>query len=145
MVSRCADIVSCNFQLFLTLQSVVEKVTYKPSNEFPGKTIAYRSAWIDSELYGFAPALRAFGVERFKKNCNKTVISPLLPLTSLNLNLSFQILGFNHVLQSMYPSAFLPQKDITLSAAKIKEATKSVSEHVKAQAEQIYQAYSVKN
>lgn len=105
----------------------MEKVVYQPSQETPGKTIAYRSAWVDSQLYGFATAMRAFGVDRFRKNCHKTV------------------LGFNHVLASMFPSAFLPHKDVTLSAAKIKEATKTVSEHVKAQAEQIYQAYSVKN
>jgi hypothetical protein len=51
----------------------VEKVTYIGLLEQPGKTIALRSAWIDSQVFGFATAIRAFGVERFKKNCNKTV------------------------------------------------------------------------
>jgi len=112
---------------FSKIMSVQEKVIYRPSIDAPGKTVAYRSAWIDSQVYGFATAIRAFGVDRFRKNCNKTV------------------LGFNHVLSNLFSAPFLPQKDITLSAAKIKEATKTVSEHVKAQAEQIYQAYSVKN
>lgn len=43
------------------------------SEEHPGKTIAIRSAWIDSQVFGFSRAIRAFGVERFKKNCNKMV------------------------------------------------------------------------
>lgn len=35
--------------------------------------------------------------------------------------------------------------NIISKATKIKEAAKTASDHVKAQAEQIYQAYSVKN
>lgn len=54
-------------------QSVVEKVVYTPSIEHPGQTVAVRSAWIDSQVFGFSRAIRAFGVERFKKNCNKMV------------------------------------------------------------------------
>lgn len=51
----------------------MEKVVYKISDESPDKTIAIRSAWIDSQVFGFSRAIRAFGVERFKKNCNKMV------------------------------------------------------------------------
>lgn len=58
---------------FNKIMSVVEKVTYKPSSEHPNKTVATRSAWIDSQLFGFATAIRAFGVERFRKNCTKAV------------------------------------------------------------------------
>lgn len=54
-------------------QSVTEKVVYKAETQ--GKTVAYRSAWIDSQVFGFATAIRAFGCDRFKKNCNKTVSS----------------------------------------------------------------------
>lgn len=54
-------------------QSVVEKVVYTTSAEHPGQTVAVRSAWIDSQVFGFSRAIRAFGVERFKKNCNKMV------------------------------------------------------------------------
>lgn len=94
----------------------------------PGRTVASRSAWIDSQVYGFATAIKAFGLDRFRKNCNKT------------------ILGFNFVLQNLFPTSLMMQhKDATLTANKIKEAAKSASDHVKAQAEQIYQAYSVKN
>lgn len=114
--------------LDLLLQSVVEKVTYTVCPEVPGKTVAIRSAWIDSQVYGLATAIRAFGVERFRKNCNKT------------------ILGFNYVLQALFPAGLgMQHKDLSMSANKFKEAAKTASEHVKAQAEQIYQAYSVKN
>lgn len=49
----------------------MEKVIYRSSID--GKTVAMRSAWIDSQVFGFANVLRAFGCERFKKNCQKTV------------------------------------------------------------------------
>lgn len=50
---------------------MVEKVVY--TADVPGKTVASRSAWIDSQVFGFATAIRAFGCERFKKNCQKSV------------------------------------------------------------------------
>lgn len=52
---------------------MTEKVVYTISEEHPEKTLAVRSAWIDSQVFGFSRAIRAFGVERFKKNCNKMV------------------------------------------------------------------------
>lgn len=122
---------------FTKVMSVVEKVVYKSSEEHPDKTIAIRSAWIDSQVFGFSRAIRAFGVERFKKNCNKMVF------------------GFNYVLSTMFPilgggpnGATNPHPDHTTyitKANKIKEVAITASEQVKAQAEQIYQAYSVKN
>jgi len=116
---------------FTKVMSVVEKVVYKTSDEHPGKTIAIRSAWIDSQVFGFSRAIRAFGVERFKKNCNKMVF------------------GFNHVLSVMFPvhtsTLNHPDNHYMSKASKIKEVAKTASSQVKAQAEQIYQAYSVKN
>lgn len=133
---------------FTKVMSVVEKVVYTPSPDNPGQTVAVRSAWIDSQVFGFSRAIRAFGVERFKKNCQKMVF------------------GFNHVLNSMFPTLNSPttaataaNADSTNSATnsshsstylnkantKIKEAAKTATVQVKAQAEQIYQAYSVKN
>lgn len=60
---------------FNRIMSVVEKVIYRASHDHPGKTVAFRSAWIDSQVYGFATAIKAFGHDRFKKNCKKTVSS----------------------------------------------------------------------
>lgn len=64
--------------------------------------------------------------------------------------------GFNHVLSAMYPALnATPTQQSTAANSdhtylnkantKIKEAAKTASVQVKAQAEQIYQAYSVKN
>lgn len=55
---------------------------YKASDEHPGKTIAIRSAWIDSQVFGFSRAIRAFGCERFKKNCHKMVSLPFTNILS---------------------------------------------------------------
>jgi len=119
---------------FTKVMSVVEKVVYKTSPEHPGKTIAIRSAWIDSQVFGFSRAIRAFGCERFKKNCGKMVS------------------GFNHVLSHMFPapvvingSTINSDSGYLSTATKLKEAAKKKSEQVKAQAEHIYQSYSVKN
>ncbi|KAG5674171.1 hypothetical protein PVAND_004154 [Polypedilum vanderplanki] len=103
---------------FNKIMSVIEKVVYR-GDVHGNKTIAYRSAWIDSQVFGFASAIRAFGCERFKKNCQKTNI------------------GFNYVLGLLYPMQNQHnsmQQDV---AQKFKEAAKQVSEHVK---EQIYEA-----
>lgn len=54
-------------------QNVVEKVVYKKCEENPDRTIAIRSAWVDSQVFGFSRAIRSFGFERFKKNCGKMV------------------------------------------------------------------------
>lgn len=57
----------------MTFQNVVEKVVYKVNEDNPEETVAIRSAWIDSQVFGFSRAIRKFGVERFKKNCGKMV------------------------------------------------------------------------
>ena len=114
--------------------SVIEKVVYKCDDTEPGKTIAIRSAWIDSQMFGFSRPIRAFGMERFKKNCLKMVS------------------GFNMVLDSMFPAAkaahelqYLQQQQHATKTMTLKEAAKKRSEQVKAQAEHIYQSYSAKN
>lgn len=115
---------------FNKIMSVVEKVTYRSSPDNPAKTIATRSAWVDSSVFGFATAIRAFGLDRFKKNCHKAGD------------------GFNYVLQHMFPAhptslAAAHNQHLT-KAQKIKEAAKHATDHVKAQAEQIIQNISVK-
>lgn len=58
---------------FISFQSITEKVIYKESDDHPGKTVALRYAWIDSQVMGFSRAICAVGFERFKKNCNRMV------------------------------------------------------------------------
>lgn len=52
---------------------MIEKVVYKTNSENPHSTIAVRSAWIDSQVMGLGRAIKAFGIDRFKKNCSKMV------------------------------------------------------------------------
>lgn len=61
-------------------------MVYKVSDENPQWTVASRSAWIESSIFGFSRAIQAFGLDRFKKNCAK--------MTS----------GFNYVLANMFPT-----------------------------------------
>lgn len=69
------------------------------------------------------------------------------------MNSVLQVFGFNYVLNAMFPvqgSANMSTQQhhdhtYMAKASKIKEAAKTASEQVKAQAEQIYQSYSVKN
>lgn len=56
---------------YTRVMSVVEKVVYQESKENPQWTVANRSAWVDSQLYGFRSAIEAFGLERLRKNCRK--------------------------------------------------------------------------
>lgn len=117
---------------FTKVMSVVEKVVYRKCDTDPGKTIAIRSAWIDSQVFGFSRAIKAFGRDRFKKNCVKMVN------------------GFNFVLDSMFPTKtnLINSNNLTSQHSKsftIREVAKKQSEQVTAQAKQIYQAYSVKN
>ncbi|XP_050685345.1 protein preli-like [Leptidea sinapis] len=68
---------------YTKVMSVVERVEYRPTGA--GQTVARRSAWVDSQVFGFSRAIRAFGVERFKKNA------------------SHMVNGFNYVLNNLYP------------------------------------------
>lgn len=109
---------------YTKVMSLIEKVVYRPSDENPEWTIAERSAWVDSKVMGFGLAIQAFGVERFKKNCNKTVK------------------GFNYVLSTMFPMppSAMPQltDPVTQAQAKLKGAAKKASELAKAKANSIY-------
>lgn len=112
---------------YTKVMSLVEKVVYRPSEENPDWTIAERSAWVDSKVLGFALPIQAFGVERFKKNCSKTVR------------------GFNYVLSTMFPtsppSTHLHPDAVSQAQSKLKGAAKKASELAKAKANSIYATY----
>uniref|UniRef100_A0A1L8DVL3 PRELI/MSF1 domain-containing protein n=1 Tax=Nyssomyia neivai TaxID=330878 RepID=A0A1L8DVL3_9DIPT len=116
---------------FTKIMSVTEKVVYYSCKETPGRTVAHRSAWVDSQVFGFSRAISAFGLERFKKNCSKMST------------------GFEWVLQALFPLTSGHQDTNLLATTsktqKIKEAARTASDHMKAQAGHIYQTYSVKN
>ncbi|XP_071531587.1 PRELI domain-containing protein 1, mitochondrial [Panulirus ornatus] len=75
------------------VMTCVEKVTYKPSPENPQWTVAERKAWIDSKIFGLGYAIQKFGIERYKKNIQKSIA------------------GFTYALNRLFPAA-----DISLEA-----------------------------
>ncbi|CAG9836212.1 unnamed protein product [Diabrotica balteata] len=107
---------------YVKVMSVTEKVVYTESEEHPGKTVAMRYAWIDSQIKGFSRAICAFGYERFKKNCHKMVG------------------GFNYVLSNLYPqqNALTSSYSTAKATAKLKDAAKNASELAKSKAAPIY-------
>lgn len=70
---------------YTKVMSIVEKVVYTVSEENPNWTVANRSAWIDSHVFGFSRAIQAFGLDRFKVNCARMCD------------------GFNYVLAQKFP------------------------------------------
>ena len=56
-----------NLRIFM---GTTEKVTLVPS-ENERSTKAIKEAWIESEIYGLRSAIKTFGIDRFKKNCEK--------------------------------------------------------------------------
>lgn len=72
--------------------SVIEHVMYRRSDsDLLGCTIAERKAEIDSHVFGFNYAIQKFGVDRYKRNVQKTdaginyVTSNLFPRSSTNI------------------------------------------------------------
>jgi len=72
-------------------QMVEERCVYRPSKDNSDWTECQREAWISSSIYGFAYALQAFGMERFKKNASRS------------------LKGFNYVLNSLFPQETFAQ------------------------------------
>ncbi|XP_063220738.1 PRELI domain-containing protein 1, mitochondrial [Bacillus rossius redtenbacheri] len=107
---------------YVRVMSVVEKVVYRASSDNPGWTVAERSAWVDSHVFGFARAIQAFGMERFRKNC--------LKMTG----------GFNHVLAAMFPHAAPPGGQASAPSSKdtLRDAAKRAGDLAKAKAGPLY-------
>ena len=89
-------------------QSVIEKVVYKVSEENANWTVAKRSAWIDSSVFGFSRAIQAFGLDRFKKNCSKMtggfnyVLAHMFPHTAQYMNPSLSQMGYYDQVQTKW-------------------------------------------
>lgn len=98
---------------YTKIMSVVERVEYR--NAGSSQTVAQRSAWIDSQVFGFSRAIRAFGYERFRKNCSQMVN------------------GFNFVLHSMFPKQ-VPQGNhgVSHTLKEMKEKARSATDRAKA-------------
>jgi len=113
---------------YVRVMSIVEKVIYKVSKENMNWTVAERSAWIDSQVFGFGRAIQAFGLERFRKNCQQMVG------------------GFNYVLTSMFPHTSVSHATSDevanhISSTKkdtLKDAAKKATDIAKSKAGPIY-------
>lgn len=80
---------------------------YKVNEENPSTTVAERSVWIESNVYGMSRAIQAFGLQRFKINSAKAVK------------------GFNFVLSSMYGTNTTSSAGVLLhQKEKLKDALK---------------------
>lgn len=89
---------------------MVEKCVYKRSQENSEWTECQREAWVSSSVFGFAKALQAFGMERFKKNIQKS------------------IKGYNYTLNRLYP---MPDVHAALhgsAAVTLRQKAKTASE-----------------
>ncbi|CAH4031425.1 protein preli-like [Pieris brassicae] len=96
---------------YTKVMSVVERVEYRPSGA--SQTVALRSAWVDSQVFGFSRAIRAFGVDRFRKNASQMVN------------------GFNYVLSNMFPRQ-VPQHTVTHTLKEMREAAAAATDRAKA-------------
>jgi hypothetical protein len=66
---------------YSNFMTAIEKVVYSACPSNPNQTVAYKQAWVESNFYGLRSAIKNFGIERFKNNCEKATE------------------GFNHVLE----------------------------------------------
>ena len=56
-----------NLRIFM---GTTEKVTIVPTED-QKSTKAVKETWIESEIYGLRSAIKSFGIDRYKKNCDK--------------------------------------------------------------------------
>lgn len=111
-------------------QNLVEKVVYKVNEDNTNLTVAERSAWVESKLFGLSRAIEAFGIDRFRKNSVKAVS------------------GFNHVLNNLFanPSMAMqhegPVSTTMNKTEKLMGAAKKATNLAKSKAETIYASAS---
>ena len=57
-----------NLRVFM---GTTEKQTIEPDPENQNQTKVFKECWIESDIYGLRSAIKKFGVDRFKKNCDR--------------------------------------------------------------------------
>ncbi|KAJ8681891.1 hypothetical protein QAD02_017683 [Eretmocerus hayati] len=134
---------------YAKVMSVIEKVVYEVSPENPEWTVAKRSAWIDSSVFGFSRAIQAFGLDRFKKNCAKMtsgfnyVLSHMFPRTAARMNPNLLHMGsFEKMEEPSMSRLSHAAEDLQHSlhdkAEKMKDAAKKATDLAKQKAGPIY-------
>ncbi|XP_057335097.1 PRELI domain-containing protein 1, mitochondrial [Microplitis mediator] len=131
---------------YTKVMSVIEKVTYKVSDENPEWTVAHRSAWIDSSVFGFSRAIQAFGLDRFKKNCYQMtggfnfVLANMFPTTAAHINQNFAQLSLDESMIKLSHAAEDLQHSFQDKAEKMKDAAKKATDLAKKKAAPVYAA-----
>lgn len=135
---------------YTKVMNVVEKVVYTVSEENPQWTIAKRSAWIDSSVFGFSRAIQAFGLDRFKKNCLKMsngfnyVLAHMFPNTAKSMNPSLSQMGFVDKINERSKRLTNAAEDLQISlhgkAEKVKDAAKKATDLAKQNTRPVYAA-----
>ncbi|XP_017765225.1 PREDICTED: protein preli-like [Eufriesea mexicana] len=136
---------------YTKVMSITEKVVYKVCEENPNWTVAKRSAWIDSQVFGFSRAIQAFGLDRFKKNCTSMyngfnyVLAHMFPHTAQYMNPTLSQMGFAHLVDEGVGTKTSLAEDIQHSlqgkAEKVKDAAKKATDLAKKKAGTVYAAY----
>ena len=114
--------------VFFLFQLIEEKCTYRVSPENSKWTQCERQAWITSNVFGFAYALQALGLERFRASAVKTVK------------------GFEFVLNKMYnPEVLTPAvtevSKLAVKKEKLKTTAKKATEIAKEKAAPVMAKY----
>ncbi|XP_015610443.1 protein preli-like [Cephus cinctus] len=136
---------------YTKVMSVIEKVVYRVSEENPKWTVAVRSAWIDSHVFGFSRAIQAFGLDRFKKNCSKMsggfnyVLAHMFPTTAQYMNPNLSQMGFadrmgEPSMTKLSHAAEDLQHSFHDKAEKMKDAAKKATDLAKKNAGPVYVA-----
>ncbi|XP_011312089.1 protein preli-like [Fopius arisanus] len=136
---------------YTKVMSVIEKVVYKVSDENRGWTVAHRSAWIDSSVYGFRSAIQAFGLDRFKKNCMRMsggfnyVLAHMFPSTAQHMSPTLAQMGFANYDDEPSMTKFTHaaedlQHSLHDKAEKVKDAAKKATDLAKKKAGPMYVA-----
>lgn len=109
------------------VMNVEEKCVYVPSEDCNQWTLVNRQAWISSGIYGFARAIQAFGLDRFRKNSMKACK------------------GFQYVLEHMFGA----EKPVDFQGVplldKAKETAKKATELAKSKATPLVAACAQNN
>ncbi|XP_002740903.1 PRELI domain-containing protein 1, mitochondrial-like [Saccoglossus kowalevskii] len=99
---------SRNVGYLSSIMVVEERCEYTLNTEEQKWTSLKREAWVTSSIMGFSHAIQAFGIERFKKNCQST------------------LKGFQYILEMKYGSDKM--QDASTSESKLKETAKNARE-----------------
>jgi len=106
------------------VMNLVEKVVYTVSENDGNLTVAERSAWVESKMFGVSRAIEAFGIDRYRKNSVKAVK------------------GFSYVLNNIFPKSgmadFGPCTPAVSGKEKLMGAAKKATHLAKTKAETIY-------